>query len=207
MSNIAIARAACENPRELITDAVWQYDYGQILDVSVIEDLPAAFEVHFCNKGDTQTTTSIGQNGQVTVPDAYLLTGKYIYAYIYLHTGENDGETEYKVTMPVNARQYASHETPTPVQQSEIEELMAALTAGVEAAEGAAEHYPQITGGFGTGQNSPIPALLRRLFLRPQPLNASKAARGSQSRMQTGQRPRLSRMRVRTLTRSRIRLT
>ena len=138
MSNIVKARFCGESKRQLTTEPLYQYDYGQILDVSVIDGLPTSFEVHFCNKGDDDAPASIGLNNRVEIPDAFLETGKYIYAYIYLHDTENDGETEYKISIPVSTRQTVSHDTPTPVQQDEITQLMAALTAGVEAAEQAA---------------------------------------------------------------------
>lgn len=117
---------------------LWQWDYGQTLTIEGLE-LPASFEVHFCNENSTVTTTQIGSDGVVTIPDAYLTTGKAVLAYIYLHTGESDGETEFKVKIPVRQRQQPTHETPTPEQQSEIEEVIAALNAGVEAAEDSAE--------------------------------------------------------------------
>ena len=132
MSNIIRAKFHDELSNQLITEPIYQYDYGQILDLSVIEDLPSVFEVHFCNKNGAEATVSIGQDGQVSVPDTYLQSGEYIYAYIYLHTGESDGATEYKVSMPVAKRQTFTHEEPTPVQQSEIEQLMAALEDIIE---------------------------------------------------------------------------
>lgn len=135
MSNIIRARFIPEGKNQLETDAIYQYNYGNILDVSAIDGLPQSFEVHFCNKGDDEAPASVGLNGQVEIPDAFLQTGEYVYAYIYLHTGESDGETEYKIVVPVAKRQTVSHETPTPVQQGEIEQVMAALNAGVDRVE------------------------------------------------------------------------
>lgn len=137
MSNIIRARFIPEGKNQLETDAIYQYNYGNILDVSAIDGLPQSFEVHFCNKGDDEAPASVGLNGQVEIPDAFLQTGEYVYAYIYLHTGESDGETEYKIVVPVAKRQTVSHETPTPVQQDEITQLVAALNAGVDAADAA----------------------------------------------------------------------
>jgi len=138
MSNIVKAKFINVDERRLDTEPLFQFDYGQILDLSEIEGLPTSFEVHFCNKGDSDAPASIALNGQVEIPDVFLETGKYIYAYIYLHDTENDGETEYKISIPVVKRQAVSHETPTPVQQNEITQLMAALEAGVEEAKQAA---------------------------------------------------------------------
>lgn len=120
------------------TNSLYQYDYGQYLKITGIE-LPYTFQAHFCNVGDTQTITQIGQDGQVSIPDELLLNSKGITCYIYLHTGENDGETEYRINIPVNQRPAPSDEEPTPVQQSAIDQAIAALNNGVTLAEGFAE--------------------------------------------------------------------
>lgn len=121
------------------TAPLYQWDYGQVLRVSGI-DLPAAFQVHFSNTPRSgTTTTSIGQDGQVTIPDAYLIGGLPVYAFIFLHNSEDDGETEYVITIPVNARPRPTDEEPTPEQQSEINQLINALNNGVERSETAAD--------------------------------------------------------------------
>lgn len=124
-------RAALVARRNAVTASLYQYDYGQILNIVGLE-LPFAFEVHFTNEGGTQTKTVIGRDGQVDIPDEYLLSGKNINAYLYLHTGENDGETEYKITIPVKARAKPSDTPPTPVQQDAITQAIAALNDAVE---------------------------------------------------------------------------
>lgn len=126
--------------------ALWQYDYGQILVVQGIE-LPTAYEVQFCNAGDSTTITSVGDSTGVVIPDQFLQNGETIYAYIYLHTGNADGETEYKITIPVMDRAEPTDIEPTPQQESTIGQLIAALNAGVEAAEEAAEKGPRIIDG------------------------------------------------------------
>ena len=111
--------------------ALYQYDYGQRLVFQNIE-LPQTYEVHFANDGDTETITMLGDVDGVLVPDELLLTGKIIKAYIYLHAGEDDGETEYCATIPVAARPEPSDVEPTPVQQNIIEQAIAKLTEAVE---------------------------------------------------------------------------
>lgn len=125
--------------RTTTTAPLYQWDYGQVLCINGLT-LPAAFQVHFSNNPRSgTTTTSIGQDGQVTIPDVYLTKGLPIYAFIFLHNGEDDGETEYVITIPVNARPQPTDEEPTPEQQSEINQLIAALNDGVERSETAAE--------------------------------------------------------------------
>lgn len=117
------------------TSPLYQYDYGQEL---VFEgfDLPASFEVQFSNTIDGVSVTQIGADNIVTIPDAMLQSGASVYAWLFLHTGEDDGETEYYVEIPVIERAEPSDDQPTPVEQSAITEAIAALNAGVSAAEG-----------------------------------------------------------------------
>ena len=117
------------------TEAVFQWDYGQVLVFDDL-DLPLAYETHWSNEryGGT-TVTVIGTEDGVEVPDALLQTGKPVYCFIYLHTGEEDGETEYVCTIPVAKRPKPSNATPTPVQQDVITETIAALQTAVGQAD------------------------------------------------------------------------
>lgn len=129
--------------RETTAAALWQYDYGQILQFAGIPELPVAYEVQFSNdreKGSAKT--QIGGEDGVAIPDEFLVTGKPVFAWVFLHAGEEDGETVYQVTIPVRRRSRATDAPPTPQQQSAITEAIAALNAAVDAAEtaqGAAE--------------------------------------------------------------------
>lgn len=107
-----------------------QYDYGQVLKIAGL-DLPEAFEVHFANTGDTTTITQIAQNGVVEIPDQFFRSSKQINAFIFLHDGETDGETEYKITIGVLPRPAISDEEPTPEEQSAITQAIAALQSAV----------------------------------------------------------------------------
>lgn len=130
-----IIRAAFRGDRYCSTSPVWQYDYGQELHISGLA-LPEVFEVHFGNTPEAGfTKTQIGGDGVVSIPDEYLTTGLPIYAFIYLHSGDADGETEYCITIPVNKRPKPSDQEPTPVQQDAITEAIAALNAAVEQTE------------------------------------------------------------------------
>ena len=132
--NSNIIRAVFGAFREVKTQPLWRIDYGQILEIVGI-DLPETFEVHQCNSGDATSKKAIGSNGCVTIYDEFLTTGKDVEVYIYLHAGESDGETEYKITIPVKARPTVTNAEPTPEQQDAIGQLISALNAGVDAAE------------------------------------------------------------------------
>lgn len=128
--------------REVKTRALWQYDYGQVLRFTGL-DLPDAYEVHFANSRTGSATTQIGDADGVIIPDIYLTTGQPVYAWLYLHTGPDDGETEYVVTIPVNPRAKPTDQEPTPVQQDAITQAIAALNAGVEDVHAAVDAIDQ----------------------------------------------------------------
>lgn len=114
------------------TRSRYRYDYGQILVFDGL-DLPDAYEVHFASEEmGGETVTQIGNADGVIIPDQYLTTGKDIYAWVFLHTGEDDGETVYRVHIPVINRPEPSDLEPTPVQQDAITQAIAALNAAVD---------------------------------------------------------------------------
>lgn len=135
MNDNVIVASFSDARHETRTRRVYQYDYGMVLTVDGI-DLPTAFEAHFSNADDSGTSvTQIGSDGAVTIPDEYLLTGLPVYCWIYLHSGEDDGETVYKITIPVKKRAQPTNETPTPVQQDAITQAIAALNSAVTQTE------------------------------------------------------------------------
>lgn len=141
-----IVTAAFSGGRKTRTDRLWQYDYGQILRIVGLE-LPETFEVHFSNDKGGTSKTSVGSNNSVPIPDEYLTSGADIFAWIYLHTGQDDGETEYMVIIPVKRRAQPSDLPPTPQEQSAITEAIAALNDGAAKAEAAAEAAVQAVAG------------------------------------------------------------
>ena len=121
------------------TRQLYQYDYGQILRFKGVE-LPTSYTVHFSNQQIGGTAVKqVGNADGVQIPDEMLTSGQNVYAWVFLHTGTDDGETMYAVTIPVQQRPRPTEEEPTPVQQGLIEQAIAALNAGVEAAQEAAE--------------------------------------------------------------------
>ena len=125
-----IIHAKLECGQLIVSDSLFQYDYGQRLIIAGI-DLPMAYEVHFARQGAWDSKTVIGDSTGVDIPDEMLLDGGDIRFWIYLHASEDDGETVYKCIIPVIPRARPTHETPTPVQQSEITQAIAALDAAV----------------------------------------------------------------------------
>lgn len=127
--------------------SLFQYDYGQRLILTGVT-LPESYEVHFANAEDGNSKTSVGDGTGVDVPDEFLLTGDTVYVWLFLHDGEDDGETEYKGIIPVYKRARPSDTPPTPAQQSVITQAIAALNAAVEQCEADVEKYPKIVDGY-----------------------------------------------------------
>lgn len=102
-SNIVIAKF--ENGESVLTDPIWQWNYGQVLRIQGLR-LPRAVEVHFAmgNTSKTRIGTTVDGVTDVVIPDSLLEQSGRLRAYVYLHTGEDDGETEYDITVPVKAR-------------------------------------------------------------------------------------------------------
>lgn len=124
--------------RERKTAPLYQYDYGQVLRITGI-DLPGAYEVHFSRTQNGEAKTQIGTEDGVLIPDEYLTASGTIYAWLYLHTGTDDGETEYVMQIPVLPRSRPVPDEPTPVEQSTITQAIAAINAAVERAETASD--------------------------------------------------------------------
>ena len=153
MDNRVVTASFTDGEVSCVTLPVYQYNYGNELHISGVA-LPSTFEAHFANDQFGDSTTQIGTDGVVTIPDIYLTNSGDLYCWIFLHDTENDGETEYKILIPITARARITNSTPTPVQQDVITEAIAALNAAVtycddavDDCEAAVEHYPKIEEG------------------------------------------------------------
>ena len=121
--------------------AAYQYDYGQVLELEGFPELPSSFEMHF-SIGGGQAITRIGTDGTVAIPNVCLERYGTATAWLFLHDAVTDGETKYTIEIPVRGRAKTTDQEPTPAERSVITETIAALNAGVnaaEAAQGAAE--------------------------------------------------------------------
>lgn len=144
--NDNILRVVFGGVRSVTSRPLYQYNYGQKLKLSGV-NLPDMYEVHFSKSRSGTAVTVIGDESGVDIPDSLLETEGEVIAWVYLHTTEDDGETKYEITIPVKGRAQPTHEDPTPVQQSEIERLIALAEEIIERGGG---------GGTGTDGFSPI---------------------------------------------------
>lgn len=129
------------------TTPLYQYDYGQKLKFFRVE-LPEAYEVHFSTSTSSKTSyTAIGDASGVLIPDEILREPGISFAWVFLHTGEDDGETKIVVEIPVIERAGITDTEPTPAQQDVISEAIEALNNAVENCEENVKKYPKIQNG------------------------------------------------------------
>ena len=86
-------------------------------------------EIHFAQAGKAKTVlgTTVASVCRVAIPNAMLQSADQIKAYIYLHQGEDDGETEYQIILPVRARaQPETYDSEDPAIQEEYDALVQA---------------------------------------------------------------------------------
>ena len=120
------------------TPSLAQWDVGQVLKIEGV-DLPAAYQVEFSTEYTRNAIQKIGNADGVAIPNELLQRSAPITAYIVLHEGEDDRETEYWITIHITPRTPPETITPDPEEQSVIDETIAALQDGVAAAEAAAQ--------------------------------------------------------------------
>jgi len=137
MSNI-IKASLSSAKRTTSTKAVYQFDYGQIVEVEGVT-LPSSFEAHVGFLGGGSTTIVLGSNQQVHIPNMYLRTSRGVVVYIFLHETDSDGEVKYEIHIPVVARSAASGAVPTEEEQNIITQAIAAFSSVAAEAEAAQE--------------------------------------------------------------------
>lgn len=126
---------------------LWQWDYGQVLRIQGL-NLPKAVEIHFSPQesgGEAKKRVGFTKDGvtDVVIPESMLENeeslGNYdIFAFIYL-ADDTNGQTEYKICMPVKARP-----KPEAFDKPEDEEIFReAITAVRESAERAEKSEQQ----------------------------------------------------------------
>lgn len=95
-----------EKDEEIELEGLWQYDYGQKLQITGLE-LSEIFEVHFFWQGLEKAKIVTGHTenevSSVDIPNEALVQRRMITAYIYLSSAE-EGETTNTVRMFVNKR-------------------------------------------------------------------------------------------------------
>lgn len=81
----------------------------------------------------------------VLIPDQFLINGEEIFAWIYLHYGQEDGQTAYMITIPVHSRAKPSDVPPTQQEQSALTKAISLFNQVLGRVQNGYEiHYPMI---------------------------------------------------------------
>lgn len=132
MSNILEVTFA-EGQTFVTATRLWQGDYGQILKILGL-DLPDYYEMHFASSKDGTPETQVGTPDGVSIPNKFLRNNGYIYAWVFLHAGEDDGETKYQIKIPVEEKGIPIDQE-TPEDKTAVQEAIQALNAETKRAQ------------------------------------------------------------------------
>ena len=93
--------------RKLDSKPIWQWDYGQILEIHGL-NLPAALEVHFAmaaagNEAVIRVGTTEDAVTRVTIPERYLEQSGLLLAYVYV-SSLSAGQTEHEIQIRIESR-------------------------------------------------------------------------------------------------------
>ena len=141
--------------RQCITRKIFQYDWGQEVYIKGL-DLPQSFEFHISNN-NTKTFSKIflGNNNKIEIPDEFLISGEDILIWIFLHQTEFDGETRYKITIPIERKPKPENQEIIPIKRNVIDQLIATLESKIDDIDTATEaakdtflKYPKIINDY-----------------------------------------------------------
>lgn len=118
--------------KKCVIGPLWQYDYGQILKITGIE-LPDIYEVHFSNDPRGVAKQIIGSTDGVRIPSEYLTSGSNVFAWFYVHQGDDDGTTLYQIEIQVRRRAKPCDIALNPEEISVVAELIGSMNAVLEA--------------------------------------------------------------------------
>lgn len=142
MDNPRIIHAPMNGRRYGVTAPITQYDYGYLLLPEGTE-LPTTYEVDFSNDEHKGTSLTVyGGSEGAEVPEELIRTGKDVFAFYY-KVGEGYGKTDFTWRVPNHCRPDRDGGTPTPSQQSSIDQLIVRSNEAVESAEQSASDADQ----------------------------------------------------------------
>ena len=130
MDTSKVIRGVVNSGRYTVTAPIVKEDYGLKLKIEGVE-LPSTYQVDFSNNENSgSSVTMIGNADGVLIPAQFIKSGKDVFAFLY-HVGEDYGRTVYKFRIPNKLRPGRTSETPTPEEQSVIDQAISALNSAV----------------------------------------------------------------------------
>ncbi len=131
MDTSKIIKGVVNSGRYTVTAPIVKENYGIYLQIEGVE-LPETYQVDFSNEEHHGTSvTMIGNADGVRIPRQFIDTGKDIFAFLYW-VGEDYGKTVYKFRIPNKCRPDRTDDTPTPEEQSVIDQAISALNEAVK---------------------------------------------------------------------------
>ena len=131
MDTSKVIRGVVNSGRYTVTAPIVKEDHGLKLKIEGVE-LPSTYQVDFSNNENSgSSVTMIGNADGVLIPAQFIKSGKDVFAFLY-HVGEDYGRTVYKFRIPNKLRPGRTSETPTPEEQSVIDQAINALNEAVE---------------------------------------------------------------------------
>lgn len=131
---MAIKVLFSENQREIAVGGLYQWDFGQVLEIECAELGSEIMEVHFACNGMREAIVRVCQFnsgiGTVTIPDQCLEQANTITAWIY-SISDTQGHTVKTITLSITARTRPSASREVPAEY--IDKYAEALTAVNEA--------------------------------------------------------------------------
>lgn len=114
-----------EDSRQTVSDALTQWDYGQLLRIEDIPEVESA-EMHFTCKGKRNAliieADIVDGTATAKIPNELLMEGEEIQAYIYAMTSDS-GKTIYTVIIPVKRRE-KPEDYSEPEHQDKLKEII-----------------------------------------------------------------------------------
>ena len=114
-----------EDSRQTVSDALTQWDYGQLLRIEDIPEVESA-EIHFTCKGKRNAliieADIVDGTATAKIPNELLMEGEEIQAYIYAMTSDS-GKTIYTVIIPVKRRE-KPEDYSEPEHQDKLKEII-----------------------------------------------------------------------------------
>nr|WP_296029439.1 hypothetical protein [uncultured Dorea sp.] len=152
MDNVIKANIKSQD-KTAFTRSVWQYDYGQILQITGVE-LPPAVEVQFAlaeKSGETITRVANTVDGvtEVQIPNELLkrdgcMGDYFIYAFIFV-SNKDSGNTKYEIQITVKKRPKPEEPTDEPEQEENLfHATVVAVNAAADRAESAVKDAEEI---------------------------------------------------------------
>lgn len=140
---MAIKVAFSENQRDIIVGGLYQWDFGQSLEIECAELGSQIVEIHFACVGMSEAivrlcTFNADGVGNVAIPDQCLEQARNITAWIYSIVENDDeeviqGHTIKTITLPITARIRPSASRTLPTEQEDrYTEALAAINAATE---------------------------------------------------------------------------